>query len=110
MSANCAAATVFGVGASCEPCCAGATVGIVAMMHRMSTRTCRMPVKVQIPDRCYIRRRSAFAKATDRRSAMRNALRLVWVIGMLAVLGFLLHEKGAAQSELQPPVPPNLFT
>src|SRR5688572_32619573 len=41
---------------------------------------------------------------------MRNALRLVWVVGMLAVLGFLLHEKGAAQSELRPPMPPNLFT
>ena len=42
--------------------------------------------------------------------AMRNALRAAWVVGMLGVLGFLLHEKGAAQSELRPPMPPNLFT
>jgi cyclase len=41
---------------------------------------------------------------------MRNALRLMWVVGMLGVLGVLLHEKGAAQSELRPPMPPNLFT
>ena len=41
---------------------------------------------------------------------MRNVLRVVWVVGMLGVLGFLLHEKGAAQSDLRPPMPPNLFT
>ena len=41
---------------------------------------------------------------------MRNALRAAWVVGMLGVLGFLLHEKSAAQSELRPPMPPNLFT
>ena len=29
---------------------------------------------------------------------------------MLGVLGFLLHERGSAQQELQPPMPPNLFT
>ncbi len=41
---------------------------------------------------------------------MRNALRAVWVVGMLGVLGFLLHEKSAAQPQLRPPMPPNLFT
>lgn len=41
---------------------------------------------------------------------MRNALRAAWVVGMLGVLGVLLHVRGAAQQELQPPVPPNLFT
>jgi glyoxylase-like metal-dependent hydrolase (beta-lactamase superfamily II) len=41
---------------------------------------------------------------------MRNALRAMWVVVMLGVLGFLLHEQGAAQSELRPPMPPNLFT
>lgn len=41
---------------------------------------------------------------------MRNALRMMWVAGMLGFLGFLLHEKGAAQAELRPPMPPNLFT
>src|SRR5262245_10554735 len=41
---------------------------------------------------------------------MRNALRAAWVVLMLGVLGFLLHERSSAQAELQPPVPPNLFT
>src|SRR5918993_4821273 len=41
---------------------------------------------------------------------MRNALKAAWVVSMLGVLGVLLHEKGAAQSELRPPMPPNLFT
>ena len=41
---------------------------------------------------------------------MRNVLRAAWVVGMLGVLGLLLHEKSSAQQELQPPVPPNLFT
>ena len=41
---------------------------------------------------------------------MRNALRAAWIVGMLGVLGFLLHEKSAAQQGLLPPVPPNLFT
>ena len=41
---------------------------------------------------------------------MRNVLRAVWVVGMLAVLGILLHERGVAQQQLRPPMPPNLFT
>ena len=41
---------------------------------------------------------------------MRNALRAAWIVGMVGVLGFLLHEKSAAQQGLLPPVPPNLFT
>ena len=41
---------------------------------------------------------------------MRNVLRAVWVVGMLGVLGFLLHEKSVAQQQLRPPMPPNLFT
>ncbi len=41
---------------------------------------------------------------------MRNTLRAAWIVVMLGVLGLLLHERGAAQQELQPPVPPNLFT
>ena len=41
---------------------------------------------------------------------MRNALRAAWVISMLGVLGFLLHQKGVAQQALSPPMPPNLFT
>ena len=41
---------------------------------------------------------------------MRNTLRAAWVVGMLGVLGFLLYEKGSAQQELRPPMPPNLFT
>ncbi len=41
---------------------------------------------------------------------MRNLLRAAWVVGMLGVLGILLHEKGVAQQELRPPMPPNLFT
>lgn len=41
---------------------------------------------------------------------MRNLLRVVWVVGMLGVLGILLHQKGVAQQQLQPPMPPNLFT
>jgi cyclase len=41
---------------------------------------------------------------------MRNALRAAWVVVMLGVLGFLLHEKSAAQQALRPPMPPNLFT
>jgi cyclase len=41
---------------------------------------------------------------------MRNVLRAVWVVGMLAVLGILLHEKGVAQQQPRPPMPPNLFT
>jgi len=41
---------------------------------------------------------------------MRNVLRAVWVVGMLAVLGILLREKSVAQQQLRPPMPPNLFT
>ena len=41
---------------------------------------------------------------------MRNVFRLSWVVGMLGVLGILLHEKGVAQQQLRPPMPPNLFT
>ncbi|HEY0284389.1 MAG TPA: hypothetical protein VGC23_03305, partial [Vicinamibacterales bacterium] len=41
---------------------------------------------------------------------MRNLLRTAWIVGMLGVLGFLLHEKSAAQQALRPPMPPNLFT
>ena len=41
---------------------------------------------------------------------MSKALRGAWIVGMLVVLGFLLHEKSAAQAELRPPMPPNLFT
>jgi cyclase len=41
---------------------------------------------------------------------MRNVVRAVWVVGMLGVLGILLHEKGVAQQQLRPPMPPNLFT
>src|SRR5688500_14810265 len=41
---------------------------------------------------------------------MRNGLRVAWVVGMAAVLGILLHQKGAAQQELRAPMPPNLFT
>jgi glyoxylase-like metal-dependent hydrolase (beta-lactamase superfamily II) len=41
---------------------------------------------------------------------MRNVVRGVWVVGMLGVLGILLHEKGVAQQQLRPPMPPNLFT
>lgn len=41
---------------------------------------------------------------------MRNALRAAWVVLMVGVLAALLYEKGAAQQEPLPPVPPNLFT
>jgi cyclase len=41
---------------------------------------------------------------------MRNVVRAAWVVGMLGVLGILLHEKGVAQQQLRPPMPPNLFT
>lgn len=64
-----------------------------------------MTLKVQAPDREGNAIVTAFKEV-----AMRNALRLMWVVGMLGVLGFLLHEKGAAQSELRPPMPPHLFT
>ena len=35
---------------------------------------------------------------------------VVWVVGMTAALGVLLHVKGAAQQEPRAPMPPNLFT
>ena len=41
---------------------------------------------------------------------MRNLLRAIWIGCMLGVLVFLLNQKGAAQQELRPPMPPNLFT
>ncbi len=41
---------------------------------------------------------------------MRNMLRAVWVIGMLGVLVFLLHQESVAQQEPRAPMPPNLFT
>ena len=41
---------------------------------------------------------------------MRNVIRAVWVVGMLGVLGILLHDNGVAQQQLRPPMPPNLFT
>ncbi|MCM3878931.1 MAG: MBL fold metallo-hydrolase [Vicinamibacterales bacterium] len=41
---------------------------------------------------------------------MRNSLRVVWVVGMLAALAGLLHQKSAAQQPLRAPMPPNLFT
>ncbi len=41
---------------------------------------------------------------------MRNLLRAIWVGCMVGVLTFLLNQKGAAQQELRPPMPPNLFT
>jgi glyoxylase-like metal-dependent hydrolase (beta-lactamase superfamily II) len=41
---------------------------------------------------------------------MRNVLRAAWVFLTLGVLVFLLHQKSAAQQELRPPMPPNLFT
>jgi glyoxylase-like metal-dependent hydrolase (beta-lactamase superfamily II) len=40
---------------------------------------------------------------------MRTVVRVIWVVGMLGVLGILLHEKGVAQQQLRPPMPPNLF-
>jgi glyoxylase-like metal-dependent hydrolase (beta-lactamase superfamily II) len=41
---------------------------------------------------------------------MRNALRAVWVVVMMGVLGSLLHLRSHAQQDLRPPMPPNLFT
>ena len=41
---------------------------------------------------------------------MRNALRGLWVLFMLAVVAILLHQKSAAQQPLRPPMPPNIFT
>ena len=41
---------------------------------------------------------------------MGKTLTVAWVVGMLALLGFLLHGNSAAQPELRPPMPPNLFT
>jgi cyclase len=41
---------------------------------------------------------------------MRNMLRAVWIIGMIGVVGILLHERSVAQQQLRPPMPPNLFT
>lgn len=41
---------------------------------------------------------------------MRNALRVVWIMCVLGVLGGLLHHRTAAQQALTPPMPPNLFT
>jgi hypothetical protein len=41
---------------------------------------------------------------------MRNMFRAVWVVFMLVVVAVLLREKGAAQQQLRPPMPPNLFT
>src|SRR5690349_47238 len=55
-------------------------------------------------------RGSAESERCGQEGRMRNALRAAWIVGMLGVLGFLLHEKSAAQQELLPPVPPNLFT
>ena len=41
---------------------------------------------------------------------MRNALRAVWIVCVLGVLGGLLHHRAVAQQALTPPMPPNLFT
>ena len=41
---------------------------------------------------------------------MRNVLRAVWMVCVLAVLGGLLHYRAVAQQALTPPMPPNLFT
>jgi len=41
---------------------------------------------------------------------MRNALRAVWIMCVLGVLGGLLHHRAVAQQALTPPMPPNLFT
>ena len=41
---------------------------------------------------------------------MRNILRAIWVVAMLGVLGFLMNQRGVAQQDLKPPMPPNLFT
>ena len=41
---------------------------------------------------------------------MKNLLRLAWIGCLLGVLGILLHQKGAAQQNPRPPMPPNLFT
>ena len=41
---------------------------------------------------------------------MRNLFRVLWVVCMVGVLAFLLNQKSAAQQELRPPMPPNLFT
>lgn len=41
---------------------------------------------------------------------MRNALRALWVVCMIGVLGVLLHQRTVAQQEPRQPMPPNLFT
>ncbi len=41
---------------------------------------------------------------------MRNALRAVWMVCVLGILGGLLHHRAVAQQALTPPMPPNLFT
>ena len=40
---------------------------------------------------------------------MRNVFRAIWIVCMLGMLAFLLHQKSAAQQALKPPMPPNLF-
>jgi cyclase len=41
---------------------------------------------------------------------MTNTLRATWIACMLGLIVILLHQKGTAQQEPKPPMPPNLFT
>jgi cyclase len=61
--------------------------------------------------RCYILACRAGGRGTIcGEVTMRNVIRAVWVVGMLGVLGILLHDDGVAQQQPRPPMPPNLFT